>query len=61
MHRYFEEVVYARDLIRSGQFGEIHTVRMRNATPGAIMPWYYAILPWSKAVSSFPWAATAST
>jgi predicted dehydrogenase len=41
MHRYFEEVVYARDLIRSGQFGEIHTVRMRNATPGAIMPWYY--------------------
>ena len=41
MHRYFEEVVYARDLIRSGKFGEIHAVRMRNATSGPIMPWYY--------------------
>ena len=41
MHRYFEEVVYVRDLIRSGKFGEIHAVRMRNATSGPIMPWYY--------------------
>ena len=47
MHRHFEEVVYARDLIRSGNFGEIHTVRMRNATSGPIMPWYYdsAVVP----------------
>tara|TARA_B100000029_G_scaffold515676_1_gene623920 strand:- start:3630 stop:4316 length:687 start_codon:yes stop_codon:yes gene_type:complete len=41
MHRHFEEVVYARELIRSGQFGPIHTVCMRNATFGPIMPWYY--------------------
>jgi len=41
MHRYFEEVVYARDLIRSGKFGEIHAVCMRNATSGPIMPWNY--------------------
>ena len=41
MHRYFEEVVYVRDLIKSGKFGAIHTVRMRNATSGPIWPWYY--------------------
>lgn len=41
MHRHFEEVVVARDLIQSGKFGGIHAVRMRNATPGHIMAWYY--------------------
>ena len=41
MHRHFEEVVYARDLMRSGKFGNIHAVRMRNATPGPIFGWYY--------------------
>ncbi len=41
MHRYFEEVVYVRDLIKSGRFGPIHTVRVRNATSGPIWAWYY--------------------
>ncbi len=41
MHRHFEEVVYVRDLIGSGRFGPVHTVRMRNATPGPIWAWYY--------------------
>ncbi|BCH27702.1 hypothetical protein MesoLjLc_75750 [Mesorhizobium sp. L-8-10] len=35
MHRYFPEVAWLRDLISQGQLGAIHTVRIRNATPGA--------------------------
>jgi predicted dehydrogenase len=35
MHRYFPEVIWLRDLITSGRLGAIHSVRLRNATPGA--------------------------
>jgi predicted dehydrogenase len=35
MHRYFAEVAWLRDLIAQGRLGAIHTVRIRNATPGA--------------------------
>lgn len=34
MHRYFEEVQLARELILEGLIGRIESVRMRNATPG---------------------------
>lgn len=34
MHRYFEEVVYARRLLMEGAIGRIESVRVRNATPG---------------------------
>jgi predicted dehydrogenase len=34
MHRHFEEVVAARDLLREGAAGTVTTVRQRNATPG---------------------------
>ena len=34
MHRYFEEVVAARELIASGKTGKVLSARMRNATPG---------------------------
>jgi predicted dehydrogenase len=34
MHRYFEEVVAARELIASGKAGKVLSARMRNATPG---------------------------
>ena len=35
MHRYFPEVRWLRDLIATGALGPIHSVRIRNATPGA--------------------------
>ena len=35
MHRYFPEVLWLRELIASGRLGAVHSVRLRNATPGA--------------------------
>ncbi len=35
MHRYFPEVRWLRERIAKGDFGPIHFVRIRNATPGA--------------------------
>lgn len=35
MHRYFPEVIWLRDLMASGRLGAVHSVRLRNATPGA--------------------------
>jgi predicted dehydrogenase len=35
MHRYFPEVAWLRDLLATGRLGAIHSVRIRNATPGA--------------------------
>lgn len=35
MHRHFPEVRWLRELLASGGLGKIHTVRIRNATPGA--------------------------
>lgn len=34
MHRYFEEMEAARDLLLQGAIGRVHSVRVRNATPG---------------------------
>ncbi len=34
MHRYFEEVLRARELLAEGRTGKLLSVRMRNATPG---------------------------
>lgn len=42
MHRYFEEVVWLRDLLRSGALGRVNSFRIRNATPGADWgAWFY--------------------
>ena len=41
MHRFFEETVYARDLLRSGKLGAVFSARLRNATPGPEASWYY--------------------
>jgi myo-inositol 2-dehydrogenase/D-chiro-inositol 1-dehydrogenase len=42
MHRYFEEVVAARDLLAKGTLGDVHMLRQRNATPGADWAgWFY--------------------
>jgi predicted dehydrogenase len=35
MHRWFEEVEQARGLLAEGVIGRVHSVRIRNATPGA--------------------------
>lgn len=35
MHRYFPEVRWLRDLLAAGTLGAVHSVRIRNATPGA--------------------------
>jgi myo-inositol 2-dehydrogenase/D-chiro-inositol 1-dehydrogenase len=35
MHRWFEEVEQARSLLAEGVIGRVHSVRIRNATPGA--------------------------
>lgn len=35
MHRYFEEVQHIRPLLNERALGTIHSVRQRNATPGA--------------------------
>ncbi|NBY06395.1 MAG: gfo/Idh/MocA family oxidoreductase, partial [Betaproteobacteria bacterium] len=34
MHRYFEEFQHAKHLVADGVIGQIHSIRMRNATPG---------------------------
>ncbi len=34
MHRYFEEVQQARELLAAGAIGPVHSIRIRNATPG---------------------------
>ena len=34
MHRHFEEVIKARQCIEQGLIGRIHSMRIRNATPG---------------------------
>ena len=42
MHRYFEEVVWLRELLRSGDLGRVNSFRIRNATPGADWgAWFY--------------------
>jgi len=42
MHRYFEEVIMARDLLAENVFGQVYSVRQRNATPGAgWASWFY--------------------
>jgi predicted dehydrogenase len=42
MHRYFEEVVMMRALLAESVFGQIYSVRQRNATPGADWAdWFY--------------------
>ena len=42
MHRYFEEVAYAEDLLRDQRMGAVNTVRIRNAvSPAVDKAWYY--------------------
>lgn len=42
MHRYFEEIVAAGEMLSQGLLGKIHMVRQRNATPGADWAgWFY--------------------
>ena len=42
MHRYFEEVVLARQLLAEGAIGRPYSMRLRNATPGADWgAWFY--------------------
>ncbi len=42
MHRYFPEVRWLRALLAEGTLGQVHTLRIRNATPGADWaPWFY--------------------
>ena len=43
MHRYFEEVVAARQLLAEGAIGRTFSMRMRNATPGPDWgAWFYS-------------------
>lgn len=43
MHRYFPEVRWLRRLVAEGRLGAIHSVRIRNATPGADWAsWFYS-------------------
>lgn len=43
MHRYFEEVVRARELMAEGAIGRVFSIRMRNATPGPDWnAWFYS-------------------
>jgi predicted dehydrogenase len=43
MHRYFEEVVRARQLLAEGAIGRPYSMRMRNATPGPDWgSWFYS-------------------
>ncbi|MFS8084884.1 MAG: Gfo/Idh/MocA family protein [Acidobacteriota bacterium] len=42
MHRYFEEVVHARQLLAGGAIGRPYSMRLRNATPGPDWgAWFY--------------------
>jgi predicted dehydrogenase len=42
MHRYFEEVVRARELLAQKALGPVYAIRMRNATPGPDwQAWFY--------------------
>jgi predicted dehydrogenase len=41
MHRHFEEVVRAAELLASGKLGPVHHVRIRNATAGPHEPWFF--------------------
>jgi predicted dehydrogenase len=41
MHRHFDEVVFARELLVSGKLGPVHHLRMRNATAGPHEPWFF--------------------
>ena len=42
MHRYFAEVAWLRALLAEGKLGKVHTIRIRNATPGADWSeWFY--------------------
>ncbi len=42
MHRYFDEVVELRKLLRGGMLGDVSMIRQRNATPGADWAdWFY--------------------
>jgi UDP-N-acetyl-2-amino-2-deoxyglucuronate dehydrogenase len=41
MHRHFEEVVRAAELLASDKFGPVQHVRIRNATPGPHEPWFF--------------------
>ena len=43
MHRHFEEVKLARQLLADGAIGQPYSMRMRNATPGADWgAWFYS-------------------
>lgn len=43
MHRWFEEVEQARAWLREGLIGRVHSVRIRNATPGPDWgDWFFA-------------------
>ncbi len=35
MHRYFPEVRWLQEVLATGSLGSVHSVRLRNATPGA--------------------------
>ena len=42
MHRYFSEVRWLGEMLRQGSLGAIHSIRLRNATPGADWSdWFY--------------------
>jgi UDP-N-acetyl-2-amino-2-deoxyglucuronate dehydrogenase len=42
MHRYFPEIRWLRERIAENTFGRVHSVRIRNATPGAgWSDWFY--------------------
>tara|TARA_R110002124_G_scaffold73414_2_gene196975 strand:+ start:745 stop:1818 length:1074 start_codon:yes stop_codon:yes gene_type:complete len=43
MHRYFPEIRWLKSLLASGALGAIHSIRIRNATPGADWAdWFYS-------------------
>ncbi|MDQ3559181.1 MAG: Gfo/Idh/MocA family oxidoreductase [Pseudomonadota bacterium] len=35
MHRYLPEVAWLREMLQGGSLGAVHSIRIRNATPGA--------------------------
>ncbi len=44
MHRHFPEVRWLRNLLNEGHLGRIHSVRLRNATPGADWAdWFFSV------------------